>query len=294
MKKLARRQQQVWDLREKGLCCVEIADALGIDPSYVRSVANKIGRPFSEEEKKRSIHIAHEKAINTQYGTKEDRIEHCRIETEKRNPGFEYVSGFISSDEQMTLRCKHCGNIITKSAISVRGKKRLLCPFCEEEKRRDKEKNEKRQKELIEDQKKEQRFWNQSFNQAAVSFCPECGTVFYQSRNWKYCSTDCRQRANNSIRKDRRIRKIQARSIDKDITLDRLFRKDGGTCWICGGLCDYSDCIRDARGNFIVGRNYPSVDHVKPLSKGGLHSWDNVRLAHHYCNSMKRDKVVCL
>lgn len=44
----------------------------------------------------------------------------------------------------------------------------------------------------------------------------------------------------------------------------------------------------------VVGKTYPSIDHVFPLSKGGLHSWDNVKLAHHYCNTIKSDKVVGL
>lgn len=29
---------------------------------------------------------------------------------------------------------------------------------------------------------------------------------------------------------------------------------------------------------------------VRPLSKGGLHAWDNVRLAHRICNTKKCDR----
>lgn len=29
------------------------------------------------------------------------------------------------------------------------------------------------------------------------------------------------------------------------------------------------------------------MDHKKPISKGGSHTWDNIQLAHHVCNSRK-------
>ncbi|MDT2396282.1 HNH endonuclease [Enterococcus avium] len=34
------------------------------------------------------------------------------------------------------------------------------------------------------------------------------------------------------------------------------------------------------------------MDHVIPISKGGTHSWDNVRLAHRHCNAIKRDALL--
>lgn len=43
---------------------------------------------------------------------------------------------------------------------------------------------------------------------------------------------------------------------------------------------------------FIAGNMYPSIDHVRPLSRGGLHEWGNVKLAHRICNSIKKDNVV--
>lgn len=42
-------------------------------------------------------------------------------------------------------------------------------------------------------------------------------------------------------------------------------------------------------GNFITGRKYPTIEHVKPLSMGGKHSWNNVRCACFQCNSAKGD-----
>jgi 5-methylcytosine-specific restriction endonuclease McrA len=37
---------------------------------------------------------------------------------------------------------------------------------------------------------------------------------------------------------------------------------------------------------------YGSIDHVLPVSKGGTHTWNNVRLAHRGCNMAKRDRTV--
>lgn len=55
---------------------------------------------------------------------------------------------------------------------------------------------------------------------------------------------------------------------------------------LCGGLCDWEDyVVRD--GVVICGDWYPSIDHVIPVSKGGLHSWENVKLAHRKCNTRK-------
>jgi 5-methylcytosine-specific restriction endonuclease McrA len=34
----------------------------------------------------------------------------------------------------------------------------------------------------------------------------------------------------------------------------------------------------------------PTVDHIIPLARGGSHTWDNVQLAHHLCNSLKGDR----
>ena len=65
------------------------------------------------------------------------------------------------------------------------------------------------------------------------------------------------------------------------------------------GFIGRSDNVKGNRGaqnfyinnRFICGNNYPTIDHVIPLAKGGMHSWDNVRLAHHNCNSIKGDRL---
>jgi 5-methylcytosine-specific restriction endonuclease McrA len=87
----------------------------------------------------------------------------------------------------------------------------------------------------------------------------------------------------------RYIRKSKVKDGDKNISLAKLYERDGGICKICGSPCDYNDYII-SDNVVIVGSKYPSIDHIKPLSKGGSHTWDNVQLAHKQCNSIKRDK----
>lgn len=111
--------------------------------------------------------------------------------------------------------------------------------------------------------------------------CIICGKQFttYIKHKWT-CSKECAE-----LRHQKRIPNEQI--VDADISLKRLFDRDAGICYLCGGLCDWSD--RDKSRNAIH-KMYPSIDHVIPISKGGLHSWENVRLAHVGCNASKRDR----
>ena len=79
----------------------------------------------------------------------------------------------------------------------------------------------------------------------------------------------------------RRARKANSKILDRDITLTKLAARDDDVCHICEGCVDWDDSS--------VGNWYPSIDHVIALSNGGDHSWANVKLAHRWCNSVKRD-----
>ena len=83
-----------------------------------------------------------------------------------------------------------------------------------------------------------------------------------------------------------RKKRLHGVLIDKDISLERLVRRDDGVCRLCGKPVRSDDvCIID--GATVCGPLYPSVDHVVPLSQGGVHAWGNVQLAHRLCNSLK-------
>lgn len=75
-------------------------------------------------------------------------------------------------------------------------------------------------------------------------------------------------------------------TIDKTITIEKLLKRDGGICQICGRPVDCKD-VANGHARSL----YPTLDHIIPLSKGGTHTWDNVQLAHMGCNAGKRDRV---
>lgn len=117
--------------------------------------------------------------------------------------------------------------------------------------------------------------------------CAVCGKV---TSNPKYCSVNCRERARKKrvcAYRRRTVDDIDEFMINPEITMEGVFERYRGICNICGERCDQEDAITTDDGVFIVGKRYPSIDHIKPLSKGGVHSWDNVQLAHIECNSRK-------
>lgn len=133
--------------------------------------------------------------------------------------------------------------------------------------------------------------------------CEWCGEV-YLSLNAprKYCSDVCANNAGWALKKLRYYRKGISRSskdksrvnrakrngeVDFSITLPKLYKRDKGVCYLCNTPVDYADSKYDGNGHYIAGNMHPSVDHVIPLASGGTHTWDNVRLAHRVCNSIK-------
>lgn len=81
-------------------------------------------------------------------------------------------------------------------------------------------------------------------------------------------------KANPGKRRDQKNRRRAGLGDSPRISPEKIaerFAFFGGKCWMCG-----------ADGS--------TVDHVKPLSKGGLHLLANLRPACLSCNSAKRDK----
>ena len=61
----------------------------------------------------------------------------------------------------------------------------------------------------------------------------------------------------------------------EDVSRDEIAERDNHLCHICGLFCSVHDL---------------TLDHVVPLSKGGAHTKENIRIAHRECNSRKGNK----
>jgi transcriptional regulator with XRE-family HTH domain len=117
-----------------------------------------------------------------------------------------------------------------------------------------------------------------------TKICPRCGKAFTTTcRNKKYCSKTCRSSISHAKRHDL----IRAGNGDY-MPLREVYERDSGRCYICGRKTDWSD-YHFVNGQKVVGKRYPTREHVIALHNGGTHTWDNMRLACHECNSRKRD-----
>lgn len=209
----------------------------------------------------------------------------------------EYVSGYENSRSRMTVRCKTCGHEFGASYVVIVYLKKM-CPACKvksqteaneakalaeakriaERERREAERA--RAKATAEAEAERKRI-------AKIHPCPVCGETTSRPT---YCSDRCSKRAMSKRKEIKRRAKIKSALVDHDITIEGLYRRDGGRCHICGLQCNWEDyTVRD--GTVIAGDWYPSIDHVIPLAKGGEHSWKNIRIAHRRCNTWKSDRV---
>lgn len=62
-----------------------------------------------------------------------------------------------------------------------------------------------------------------------------------------------------------------------EVNRESIFERDGLACYLCGNEFDRSDL---------------QLDHVVPLSRGGSHTPDNIRVACKWCNSRKGDYLL--
>lgn len=197
-----------------------------------------------------------------------------RIELSAITKDWEYVRCYNRDKSKHVVRCVHCGaekKVIGLLHISE-------CTVCKREQRR-----------IDEERRK-------------YKACAVCGAVFEPSRSDAvYCSERCSEKAykerhvdivREKSRINKRLREARAKDngkIDYSITLAKLIERDRHICQLCGREVNENDYVY-VGDTFVAGNDYPSIDHIKPLSKGGLHQWDNVQLAHRLCNSIKQNK----
>ena len=209
--------------------------------------------------------------------------------------GFELVGAYINSDTPIMIKCLKCGDERTITYHNALSKHRrgmqTQCYNCIKQESIKKKKEQETQKEKIKAYKNLiKQFKNiAKEKQNRINkerYCNQCGAFFVARGTELFCSDKCRKKYNNRKGEKRITRNGKA---DYTITLEKLYKRDKGICYLCKGKCDYDDYTY--KGNtFIAGNYYPSVDHVIALANGGLHRWDNVMLAHRICNTLKRDK----
>lgn len=109
--------------------------------------------------------------------------------------------------------------------------------------------------------------------------CARCGDQFIRHSTadpTAFCSRRCRQRTDASRR-----RALKAGSDGSMVSRWKIFERDCWTCHICGDPVDRGAAVPDLAA--------PVLDHVIPIARGGPHTEDNLKTAHFYCNSVKRD-----
>lgn len=275
------RNQKIVELRKQGFSQTQIAEKFEVSKATVAQICKRYNVSG----------VMSDRRPQANQNTK-------RTETEKKAYvesllpfGFSYVSGYIDCDHSVIIRCNVCNTIFERSMITIRKGRKTTCPGCMEINKADRKQKEAAFREKKKKQKKEAREQKALEEAERLSKrlhpCEVCGTI---TKNRKYCSKACCDKANNNKKETRRRAKIKDALVDPDIELHKLFNIDNGVCYICGGVCDWAD--KEIRPTGIVcGDLYPSIDHVIPLANGGKHEWNNVRLAHRICNSKKSASV---
>jgi len=325
--RLRQRRLQIQDRLESGMSAIDIAQEIGCSLPLVYKVGRECGHEFNglsvmpehgDEvialvragetftdvgkrfgcSKNAVADYCHKRGVRSrwedhnQWGEYDERLRRAVKVIEKHAPMFEYVGGFTDTDSPVDLRCKVCGIVKRVSMACVRHDK-VECVECrraETEKRQLQRREEKAvERKERRDAKTRERLLERikSAEQTVLRFC-SCGAPLAGKR-FKHCA-DCARRIENKHGELRRRVKLKSAWVDSDITVQGVFRRDGGRCWLCGEQCNPNDFV-ERDGVIICGDQYPSIDHVIPLSKGGEHSWANVKLAHRRCNYLKSDSM---
>ncbi len=100
---------------------------------------------------------------------------------------------------------------------------------------------------------------------------------------------DASRTKDSHYREKHRERKTRRRLLQKGVRVEKVYRRvvwerDKGRCGLCGEMVDWDVKYPDPRS--------PSIDHIVPISKGGVHSYDNVQITHLRCNVGKGNREI--
>lgn len=105
--------------------------------------------------------------------------------------------------------------------------------------------------------------------------CAHCRATFRPTvAKHIYCIEQCLDRSL------KRQRKHKLRTVAVEIVrLGILIERDSGRCQLCGTKVKLDAIVPHPKA--------PTIDHIIPISKGGIHSYSNTQLAHFQCNSQR-------
>ena len=311
---------RIIELSKQGYSVGRIAEMTGIKKSrinYARRLKGfKSDRAFGTDgiDYKDSKFATHE--VSQEHNQKTKQESESRLALFLLDKGLLYISGYDGRNSKVKVCCTVCGTTFTKYYDGhFKDRKTLECPFCEEKrlesKRQIKAERYQAYLELLNEWKSNREAKERANEERldAKQVCKCCGKEFtlreYRTKEQTehceftvYCSSKCRTKARNKALREINRRHGHERDhrkratkygcdYERGVTLKALIKRDGLRCAICGGECDLND---RSYGNGI-GPLYPSMDHIIPMCKGGGHTWNNVQVAHHICNSRKNAKI---
>ncbi|MCU4630540.1 HNH endonuclease [Acinetobacter variabilis] len=112
---------------------------------------------------------------------------------------------------------------------------------------------------------------------------PTCRKEYTRIKREQYKQTDSYKQNRKAAKSKRKALERGAKVAEK-INPDFILERDKYRCYICG-----IKTPKKLRGT--CEDNAPEVDHIIPLSKGGLHVESNLRCACRKCNGLKSDRV---
>ena len=281
-------KKQIVEYRKQNHMMKEVMEHFGVTRSFVRSACRNVQWDWVRDME--AMSRGGIKGAQISNGDCTDRKEKALNTMRRYYPQWTYVSGFRHVDCHVMMRHSECGKISSQSFVSIRKGWVLCCSHCISLKEQQDKTRQLIDKEIRARQRRNKQQLQQKRNvlkqlEHNQKRCPVCG--MWTDGN-VYCSKKCALHMASARHEARRRIKIQAVLVDKDITLQKLYKRDNGICYLCGGVCDWRDGAT-INGTFIAWNKYPSIDHVRPLALGGCHAWNNVKLAHRYCNTIKRD-----
>lgn len=277
-------QEKIIELKKQGTKTRDIAKELGSNKDYI----NETWRRYRNGD----VFITHK----NQYSEVSKNQNYWKKRFEDLYPAFEFLYNEGGIEGYNYILCKYCGNAFKRSCENLKPshKENLQCkhciglykPYLDSEQR-------KREKKAQRIKKWGEREYYKHLQacmfpkgkrgkQLTMRECIICRQLFVPIHGrQKYCSTSCATYLHWKGKEAYRYK----------IDLGILYRRDGGICHICGKLCDWNDFTIMEDGSLKVGANYPTRDHLIPKSKGGEHSYENIKLAHLRCNSLKGAKL---